>query len=153
LGPPVAVVPGDQNLVAVYNLGIPGADAYRGDNTSAMITGGNVVTIAPKQFPFASPANRFQIIAYPVTYVCDKGAHTLTRFWNYAIQIGQPTSFSSSAQHALLATNVSDCSFTYNPQVIMQRAGLVSIWLQLTELTESSESVSLYHEVHVSNVP
>ncbi|MEO6147359.1 MAG: prepilin-type N-terminal cleavage/methylation domain-containing protein, partial [Sulfuriferula sp.] len=91
LGPPVAKVPGAMNLVAVYNLGIPGADAYRGDNTSVMTTGGNTVTINPFQFPFASPANRFQIISYPVSYVCagvgtdasGNGTGTLTRYWNY----------------------------------------------------------------------
>jgi len=153
LGPVPAMVPGAMNLVAVYNLGVPGADAYQQPaiNTSA-ITGisGNTVTINPFQFPFASPANRFQIISYPVTYVCDKGTQTLTRFWNYSIQATQPTSFPAGTPSALLAKNVSDCSFSYDAQVITQRAGLVAAWLQITQ---SGESVSLYHEVHVSNVP
>lgn len=156
LGPPVAMVPGAMNLVAVYNLGIPGADAYLGDNTSAMTAGGNTVTINPFPFPFASPANRFQIISYPVSYVCagvgtdasGNGTGTLTRYWNYPITPGQPTSF--TAPGALLAKNVSGCSFSYDAQVITQRAGLVSAWLQVTQ---SNESVSLYYEVHVSNVP
>ena len=60
----------------------------------------------------------------------------------------QPTSFTTSG--ALLAKNVSGCSFSYDAQVITQRAGLVSAWLQVTQ---SNESVSLYYEVHVSNVP
>lgn len=151
LGPVPAMVPGAMNLVAVYNLGVPGADAYLGDNTSP-ISGisGNTITINAKQFPFASPANRFQIISYPVTYVCDKTAQTLTRFWNYSIQSTQPTSFPAGTSSALLARNVSDCSFSYDAQVITQRAGLVAAWMQITQ---SGESVSLYHEVHVSNVP
>ena len=156
LGPPVAMVPGTMNLVAVYNLGIPGADAYLGDNTSTMTAGGNTVTINSFQFPFASPANRFQIISYPVSYVCagvgkdasGNGTGTLTRYWNYSITPNQPTSFTTSG--ALLAKNVSGCSFSYDAQVITQRAGLVSAWLQVTQ---SNESVSLYYEVHVSNVP
>jgi len=156
LGPPVATVPGAMNLVAVYNLGIPGADAYLGDNTSTMTAGGNTVTINPFQFPFASPANRFQIISYPVSYVCagvgtdasGNGTGTLTRYWNYPITAGQPTSFTTRG--ALLAKNVSGCNFNYDAQVITQRAGLVSAWLQVTQ---SNESVSLYYEVHVSNVP
>lgn len=158
LGPPVIKVPGEMNLVAVYNLGIPGADAYSAENTSPMSTGGNTVTITAFPFPFASPANRFQIVSYPVSYVCagmgkdasGNGTGTLTRYWNYAITPKQPTSFPSGTPSALLAKNVSNCSFTYNPQVITQRAGLVSAWLQITQ---SNESVSLYYEVHVSNVP
>lgn len=160
LGPPVAMVPGAMNLVAVYNLGIPGADAYQQPavNTSAMTAGGNTVTINSFQFPFASPANRFQIISYPVSYVCagvgtdanGNGTGTLTRYWNYPIQASQPTSFAVGTASALLAKNVSGCSFTYDAQVITQRAGLVAAWLRITQ---SNESVSLYHEVHVSNVP
>ena len=158
LGPPVSTVPGAMNLIAVYNLGISGADAYSADNTSPMSTGGNTVTINAFKFPFASPANRFQIISYPVSYVCagvgtdasGNGTGTLTRYWNYSITPAQPTSFPSGTPSALLARNVSNCSFTYNPQVITQRAGLVSAWLQITQ---SNESVSLYYEVHVSNVP
>ncbi|MHB1334013.1 MAG: prepilin-type N-terminal cleavage/methylation domain-containing protein [Sulfuriferula sp.] len=161
LGPPVTKVPGEMNLVAVYNLGIPDADAYQQPavNTSPMSTGGNTVTLVnPFKFPFASPANRFQIISYPVSYVCagvgkdasGNGTGTLTRYWSYSIQPGQPTSFPPNTPSALLAKNVSNCSFTYDPQVITQRAGLVSAWL---EVTQSNESVSLYYEVHVSNVP
>lgn len=151
LGPPVSTVTGEKNLLVVYNLGIPGADAYQADNTSP-ISGisGNTVTISSFQFPFASPANRFQIISYPVSYVCDKGAQTLTRYWNYSITPNQPTSFAAGTPSALLARNVSDCSFSYDAQMITQRAGLVAAWLQITQ---SGESVSLYHEVHVSNVP
>ncbi|MHB1333362.1 MAG: prepilin-type N-terminal cleavage/methylation domain-containing protein [Sulfuriferula sp.] len=160
LGPPVVKVPGEMNLVAVYNLGIKDADAYQQPavNTSPMSTGGNTVTINAFKFPFASPANRFQIISYPVSYVCSgagkdasgNGTGTLIRYWNYSIQYNQPTSFPSGTQSAVLAKNVSNCSFTYDPQVITQRAGLVSAWL---EVTQSNESVSLYYEVHVSNVP
>ncbi len=160
LGPPVVKVPGEMNLVAVYNLGILGADAYQQPavNTSPMTTGGNTVTINSFQFPFASPANRFQIISYPVSYVCagvgkdasGNGTGTLTRYWNYSIQTNQPTSFPNGTPSAVLAKNVSGCSFTYDPLVITQRAGLVSAWLQVTQ---SNESVSLYYEVHVSNVP
>lgn len=151
LGPPVSAVAGAQNLVVVYNLGVPGADAYQGDNTSRIsgITG-NTITINTKQFPFASPANRFQIVSYPVTYVYDPAAQTLTRFWNYPIQPIQPTSFAAGTPGALLARNVTSGWFSYNGQVITQRAGLVSAWLQLTQ---GGESVNLYHEVHVSNVP
>ena len=151
LGPAVATVVGEQNLMVVYNQGVNGADAYRGDNTSA-ITGvvGNTVTIASKQFPFTSPTSRFQIISYPVTYVCDAGAQTLTRYWNYPITAAQPTSFAAGTSSALLAKNVSNCAFSYNATAISQRAGVVGTILQISQ---SGESVNLYNEVHVSNVP
>lgn len=150
LGPAVTTTSGAKNLVAVYNLGISDADAYNADNTSAITSiTGNTVTIASKLFPFASPSNRFQIIQYPVTYACDPTAGTLTRYWNYTISVSQPTSF-AGASSALLARNVAACSFTYNPNAIAERNGLVSATLQLSQ---SGESVNLYYETHVSNAP
>jgi MSHA biogenesis protein MshO len=151
LGPAVATVAGELNLAVVYNQGVSGADAYRGDNTSAISAiAGNTVTIASKQFPFASPASRFQIISYPVTYVCDPGAQTLTRYWNYPIAAVQPTSFAAGTASSLLAKNVTSCAFSYSANVISQRAGVVGASLQISQ---SNESVNLYDEVHVSNVP
>lgn len=147
LGPPPAV---SRGMVVIYNLGVPGANAYNGDNTSA-ITGvsGALVRIKPKQFPFASPGNRFQIIGTPVSYVCDPTAGTITRYWNYPIASAQPTGF-TGASSALLASHVSACTFSYTQQVVTQQAGLVAASLQITE---SNETVSLYEEIHVSNLP
>ena len=149
LGP--AVTAASNNLIAIYNLGIPGADAYSADNTSPVNSGftGNTVTIASKLFPYDSPSHRFQIIQYPVTYACNPTAGTLTRYWNYTISPTQPTSFGSGS-NALLAKNVSACSFSYDQQVITQRAGLVAATLRLTQ---DGESINLYYETHVSNAP
>ena len=152
LGPqPATLVTTAQNLLAVYNLGIPGADAYQGDNTAAIanVLGNKVTLTGTKQFPFASPDNRFQIISYPVSYVCNPTAGTLTRYFNYTIAAAQPTAFTVPA--TLLANNVTNCSFSYSALVVTQRTGLVLTWLQLGQST--GETVSLYHEVHVSNVP
>ena len=145
------MVAGAQNLLAVYNLGIPGADAYQGDNTAAIanVLGNKVTLTGTKQFLFASPDNRFQIISYPVSYVCNPTAGTLTRYFNYTIAAAQPTAFTVPA--TLLANNVTNCSFSYSALVVTQRTGLVLTWLQLGQST--GETVSLYHEVHVSNVP
>ncbi|OYW25814.1 MAG: hypothetical protein B7Z49_00530, partial [Hydrogenophilales bacterium 12-63-5] len=118
LGPGIDMKAGD--LVAVYNLGITGADAWAG-NTLAAYAGapGNVthIAIASKQFPLASPGNRFQVVEGPVTYACapnpaNPALGTLTRYWGYAIAAAQPTP-PAPASSALLATNVSACSFTY----------------------------------------
>jgi MSHA biogenesis protein MshO len=152
LGATVAVAAGDQ--VVVYNLGIPGADAYAGDNRRAYAGGtGNVSSIAftatGVAFPLSSPGRRFQIVSTPVTYECDPAAGVLRRYWAYAIAAPQPTPPAGGAS-ALLADNVSACGFTYDPDVAHRRSGLVSISLGLRS---SGEDVNLFHQVHVANVP
>jgi MSHA biogenesis protein MshO len=144
------------NFVVVYNLGIPGADAYAGTNR-ATISGvaGSIISLSPSfRFPFESPGKRFQVVQYPVTYQCSPDAANpangvLRRFWNYGITAAQPTSF-ATPNTAKIATNVSGCTFTYSPSVVAQRAGVVIITLQLTK---TQETVSLVSQAHVSNVP
>lgn len=156
LGPAIAMQTGD--LIAVYNLGIPGADAWAGE-TLAAYTGatGNVINIAisPKQFPLASPGNRFQVVDGPVSYVCDPGnGGTLTRYWGYAINPNQPTAFAAATPRALLANHVSvpvgsPCNLDYQPGVT-ERGGLVSMALSLSL---AGETVRLYATTQVSNQP
>ena len=150
LGPAIAMQAGDR--IAVYNLGIPGADAWAGD-TLATYTGaaGSVSTlaIASKLFPLASPGNRFQVVDGPVSYVCDPGAGTLTRYWGYAVAATQPTAFAAATPRALLATRVSACNFDYQPGVT-ERGGLVSMTL---ELSQAGEAVRLVVNTQVSNQP
>ena len=57
--------------------------------------------------------------------------------------------------NALLANGVTGCSFTYNPNVVAQRNGTVSIRLELTQTDPAGtpERVTLFSQVHVSNVP
>lgn len=153
LGPPITLAPGEQNLILVYNLGIPGADAYAGDNVSAATSPTGValnnLAINPFRFPLESPAHRFQVVSYPVTYECDPGAGVIRRYWNYPIAAAQPTPPSGTSP-ALLVRDVTDCFVTYNASIANVRAGLVTLGLTLTRL---GESVTLYHAVHVANVP
>ncbi len=153
LGPPITLAPGEQNLILVYNLGIPGADAYAGDNVSAATSPTGValnnLAINPFRFPLESPAHRFQVVSYPVTYECDPGARVIRRYWNYPIAAAQPTPPSGTSP-ALLVGDVTDCFVTYNASIANVRAGLVTLRLTLTRL---GESVTLYHAVHVANVP
>jgi MSHA biogenesis protein MshO len=155
LGPAIAMQAGD--LIAVYNLGITGADAWAG-NTLAAYTGapGNMthIAIASKQFPLASPGNRFQVVDGPVTYACAPNPAnpvlgTLTRYWGYAVAVAQPVAFAAGTSRALLATNVSACSFTYQPGVT-ERGGLVGMTLNLSQ---AGETVRLYATTQVSNQP
>lgn len=151
----------NQDSVVIYNLGptITSADAYAtsGQMNRSLIRalGGTSdlrIQIDPIQFPWESPGNRYQIISGPVSYVCDYAAHTLTRYWGYPIQPGQPAAAAlpgMSPNRALVANNVSNCLFDYD-SAVTTRLGLVTLWL---ELTIGTESVRLYHEAHVSNVP
>lgn len=140
------------DVVVVYNLGIVGADAYAGDN-SAVVTGvssgaESTITIVAKQFPLASATNRFQVVPGSekiVSFACSGGS--LLRSSNHAYGNSCPT---SGATVAVLATNVSACNFVYNGSDL-QRNGLVQMAITLTD--SSGDSISLYHEVHVSNTP
>ena len=154
LGPAIDMQFGD--LIAVYNLGITGADAWAG-NTLANYTGGagltNTISLAAKPtppFPLASPGNRFQVVEGPVTYACAPSAAggTLTRYWGYARLPGQPTP-PAGGQSARMATRVTACNFIYAPGV-SERGGLVSMEL---ELTQASERVTLSSATQVSNQP
>lgn len=155
IGPVPAFAAGDR--VVVYNLGIAGANAYAGDNSSAWVsTAGAVVTINAFMFPFESPAARFHVISTPITYVCSPtptGVNgTLTRYWGYSINPTQPSSvpIAGATGSARLATNVSSCRFTYDTVVVAQRFGVVTMNLGITE---QGETATLYSAVHVSNQP
>ena len=155
-GTGLAIVPNSDRVV-VYNLGIAGADAYAGDNTSLIRSVDNSVPsspvfhIDPKQFPLQSSGKRFQVIEGPVSYVCS--GSVLTRYWNYPIQAAQPGASAlpglPGVQSAVLATNVGGCAFDYAAGVTA-RSSLAALTLIITD---SGESVRLYHEVHVNNVP
>lgn len=112
-----------------------------------------------RRFPLASPGNRFQVVSGPVSYVCTPGAPdasgngtgTLTRVSGYTVQLAQPTgSYPGSPSSALLAQNVTACEITYNPLVLTQSLGLLSMRIALTR---GGETVNLHHAVHVSNIP
>ena len=167
--PPVAV--GDQ--IVVYNLGIPGADAYAGNNAAThnrrAVSGvvGNTISITSlNALPFDSCVYdasgfvvggcRFQVVQSPVTYVCTPVAGgaggTVARWQGYAIQAAQPVALPATGtpSSALLANNVSACAFSYDANVVAQRSGLVTMRLAITE---NGETVTLYSATHVSNVP
>lgn len=141
-------------FVAIHNLGIAGADAYEAAQPNiapiagiAAVTGGNRITFNPaKQFALESPGRRFFVVAGPVTYGCAGG--NLVRWSGYAIQPGQPTPPPGTGQ--VLATGVTGCDFTYSNQTAQLSRGLVTIRLSLTR---NNETVVLYHQAHVNNVP
>lgn len=149
------VLPADQqvranDMVAIYNLGIPGADAYAGDNTavvSGVVDGVETsVTIAAKRFPLASGSNRFHVIPGDetiVSYMCSGGR--LYRNAGYAYSSSCPTPTAGTTP--VIATEAT-CNFAYSAADI--RNALVQLSLTFSN---SGESVSIYHEVHVNNTP
>jgi MSHA biogenesis protein MshO len=162
LGPPVAALAGDQ--LVVHNLGLSGADAYEGTSRRALTSTGAALsslayTLGGSQFPFASPNQRFHIVATPVSFVCAPvagGAGTLRRYGGYTIQATQPASTGaaplsglSGDHNALLAGSVSGCSFTYGSSSTARNA---VVTLRLT-LTGGGESITLLQQVQVENSP
>lgn len=145
-------LPAGTNHVVVYNLGPGIVDAYNGDNrrSIASVTGISPnMTIALNagiRFPFESPGKRFQVIPdNSVVYSCSGGNLLRT---TRAIALAMAA---CPAAGTTMVSNV-DCinsSFNYTPGV-SQRNGLLTMVLTLTQ---SGESVQLYDEVHVNNVP
>ena len=139
------------DIVAVYNLGITGTDAYGGTNTSVItaigaVSGGETpITINSKLFPEESGNKRFHVIPSDDTvasYMCSGG--NLYRNANYALATSCPT---PSAGTPLIAKGVT-CGFSYT--TVSKRNALVQ--LNLT-FTDTGESVNIYHEVHTNNTP
>lgn len=162
------------DLIAVYNLGIAGANAYNGDNVArvsglaADASGGSdetTITLTPsKQFPLESGSKRFHVVPAEenvVAYVCS--GSTLRRFATQGLSTGvlltnSATSFCGTATQLasapIIASNVScaDTAFTYSPYTDQQRNGLIQISLKLFDAS-NTESVSLYHQMNVNNTP
>jgi len=148
------VTAGEDRLV-VYPVDASGANAYVGSNSSVVSNASTVDSLAftAKQFPLASPQQRFFIIDTPITYRCDtdpsaRKDRTLVRYQNYDIQATQPTPPSEGA--AIQANYLASCQFSYSSGS-SSRAGLVTIELSLTD--DANESVRLVHQVHVDNQP
>lgn len=143
------------DFVAIHNLGIPGANAYEASRPNIAPINGVGTTAEndlrltfnpPKQFALESPGRRFFVVSGPVSYGCSGGV--LYRWSGYGIQVNQPTSVPLGAQ--VVATGVTACAFTYTSEIAQLSRGLVTIRLALTR---GNETVVLYHQAHVNNVP
>jgi MSHA biogenesis protein MshO len=151
--------------LSIYNVGVPGANAYEMANvitparTAIAITAGatanqNLVTLNPGfQFAYGSPGKRVYLVSGPVSYLCDTGAGTLTRYSGYTIASAQPASAATlgaaGATAALVAGNMGSCQFTLTSGTA-QRNALATLMLQITQ---NGQSVQLLNEVQVVNAP
>jgi MSHA biogenesis protein MshO len=155
------------HYLAIYNVGVPGADAYalanvitpdgtRIDIAADGATGEDRVTLDTAfRFAYSSPTQRIFLVDGPVTYLCDSVAGTLLRYQGYDIEPTQSAVDShgellaNGATASLMANQVDSCVFNY-ASGSAERAGLVS--LQIT-VRAQGESVSLLSQIHVDNVP
>lgn len=151
LGPPVPQVSNGDGLV-IYNMGIPGADVYNGDNYRVLSsTGQNLsqlqFTGAP--FPFSSPGRRFYTVNTATLYVCDAATNRLLMYTGYPVIAGLPTSVADLTDYtpSIIAEFVGQCSFSLDHGV-MQHNGVLSMTLQLLR---NGASVRLFHIIDLVN--
>jgi MSHA biogenesis protein MshO len=153
------------SYLSIYNVGVPGADAYQMANvitpagTTITITAGaaanqNLVTLSPAfQFAFGSPGRRVYLVSGPVSYLCDTAAATLTRYSGYTIASAQPVTAAAlsaaGATAALVAGNVASCQFTLTSGTA-ERNALATLTLTISQ---NGQSVQLLNEVQVVNAP
>lgn len=158
--PDLTAIAAGSDWLVIYNLGTGyvNADAYAGGNapggnkarvtaTSVAAASENRITFESNSFSLASPGNRFHIVSGPITYECNPAAGVVRRYSGYAIAAAQPTAFAGTP--AVLAANVAACAIVYASGAT-ERSGLLSLALSFSI---SGESVNVYHESHVSNVP
>lgn len=155
VGPALRLASASQRL-AWYNLGegVPDANAYTLANVrTASTAAGNAtsVTISGALLPNAlqAPPYRVYAIEQPVSYRCDTTAGTLTRYTGYGFFTTQPNP-PTGGSAAVLARRVTGCSFNYDTPSITSRHALVTLRLQLGA---QNETVTLYHTVHIDNLP
>jgi MSHA biogenesis protein MshO len=152
LGPPIeSVVNGDR--LAIYNLGIDGADAYSsgtGSTTRLLNPGSNLtqLTYTGAAFPQPSPANRFYIVNSSVFYVCDVPNRRLLMYSNYPITSGHPANFNGLTARVVIQ-DVTECSFIYS-EGVMQHTGVVTA---LLKLEKNGGVVRLVNLINVVNSP
>jgi MSHA biogenesis protein MshO len=134
------------------------------DYTGAAGAQSAVVMAGAAQFPASAEleGHRFEVVPgnqQAVTYACISaggGACTTTANGDGTCQLLRYSAYSynesltlpATANPPILADNVSFCDFVYNPS--NQRNSLLAVRLQITR---GNESVNLYHEIHINNIP
>ena len=123
-----------------------------GPDSAAVLAGERHVVFDGRKFPYTSPGNRFHVVSGAVTFQCDPTAGTLDRVSGYTIQLAQPgPAFPGAPVTGRLADFITACDIQYDPASSLPTyTGLLTIRLTLSR---SNEIVTLYQEVHVSNVP
>jgi MSHA biogenesis protein MshO len=142
--------------IVIGSASSDGGMAYGEWRAVTAVAGANITLNAGLPLTAELPTRRFDVIdGGAVTYACvgagvnasGDGTGVLRRYWNYGVPATQANP-PAGATTAILADRVSGCAIDYD--VPNQRMGLLGIRLTLAG---GGESVSLYHEIHVNNIP
>ena len=134
---------------------------------------GAVVVISPAALPSFAEQDGYRFEVVPgdqeaVTYACvdpaggacaidanGDGTCSLVRYWSYGFNpLRTPPAGLAAPTTAILADRVSACNFVYD--VSNARNSLVAVSLTISRGNQNSnvsESVNLYHEIHINNIP
>lgn len=153
------------HYLAIYNVGVPGADAYEVANVISPVgtriridatatPGSHRVRLSPAvQYAWGSPGKRVYLASGPVTYLCDPATGRLDRYSGYPLATGQKTTSAAfttaGATSGRVVGDLAGCSVSYAPGT-PERAGLVTLALRLQR---DGERVELLHQVHLPNAP
>ena len=155
------------DCLVIFNTGQPSdcslpvvgkTNAYCGENVAGIDTadvGLRSITFVHDlgAFPFPSPNQRFHIIDTPVSYICNLGSGTLTRYDGYPIGALQPTvAAPPAATGRVLAEKLVACNFNYDAGTAT-RAAVVSVTLTLRDSAAPDENMRLFQQTHVPNIP
>lgn len=168
IGPQLTLASGQQ--LVFYNLGegVVGSDAYAPNGTALEQASSNrrafgngagaastvtLVSTAALPVTAQAPPYRVMVVSAPVSYRCDLGAGTLTRYTDYGYLATQPDP--PGGNSAVLATGVTACRFGVDGSLVAARAALVTLALTITTTAApgGNESVTLQQAVYVENQP
>lgn len=149
----------NSDFLVLNNTGLSGQDAYATSGTLNRVQisqadeqGGVRERINFGSFTFQrslhdSPGKRFFVVTTPVAYECAGG--TLRRYSGYVYGTAYTTGTA-----AVVASDVANCNFIY-VQNLSPQIGLLTLQLTLSRVLSpaTTETVTLYHSLHVSNVP
>lgn len=158
------VVIGNQNTADVYSGANRGAISTITAAPSANLGTYRITLNAAQQFPVGYEGGRFVTVSnsqQAVTYQClnqgndpvtGTGTGTLVRYSKYGFNAtGVCPPSNSSMLTGTVATRVSKCSFSYDPnQGATQQSGYLQV---LLELNQEGEIAPLTFGVHVDNAP
>lgn len=153
------------SFLAIYNVGVPGADAYEAANVitpaatriridTTATAGSYRVRLTPgMRFAWASPGKRVYLVGPPVVYLCDTTSGTLARWTGHPLA-STPLATAAAlgaagATGARVVADLAGCTIGYVPGT-PERAGMVTLSLRLQR---DAEKIELLHQVNLPNAP
>ncbi len=120
-------------------------------NLGALLTREDQITLsAPFLFTQQSPGQRLFFVDSSISYICDPTNNQILRYAGYGFRGTQPTaSVDFGVGSGKVVSALSGCSFSYSTGSA-QRGGILTVEITISD---SGETVSLLHQIHVVNVP